>query len=64
MPRIAKGCYNVSWAFNHTPNVEAWRKGVVDALAAYSADQTTLKWDNVKTAFVTGWANEYNKQNQ
>ena len=61
---VAKGCYNVSWAFNHTPNVEAWRKGVVDALAAYSADQTPLKWESVKTAFVSGWASEYAKQNQ
>ena len=61
---VAKGCYNVSWAFNHTPNVDAWRTGVVDALAAYSADQTTSNWDKVKTAFVNGWAEQYNKQNQ
>ena len=61
---VAKGCYNVSWAFNHTPNVDAWRAGVVDALAAYSADQTNANWEKVKTAFVKGWADEYVKQNQ
>ena len=61
---VANGCYNVSWAFNHTPNVDAWRAGVVDALAAYSADQTLTNWDKVKTAFVKGWADEYIKQNQ
>ena len=61
---VANGCYNVSWAFNHTPNVDAWRAGVVDALAAYSADQTLTNWDKVKTAFVKGWADEYVKQNQ
>ena len=61
---VAKGCYNVSWAFSFTPNVDTWRAGVVDALAAYSADQTMENWDKVKTAFVKGWADEYAKQNQ
>ena len=61
---VANGCYNVSWAFNHTPNVDAWRAGVVDALAAYSADQTDANWAKVQTAFVKGWADEYAKQNQ
>ena len=61
---VANGCYNVSWAFNHTPNVDAWRAGLVDALAAYSADQTIANWDKVKKAFVDGWATEYAKQNQ
>jgi raffinose/stachyose/melibiose transport system substrate-binding protein len=61
---VAKGCYNVSWAFNYTPNVDAWRAGVVDALAAYSADQTTANWEKVQTAFVKGWEDEYAKQNQ
>lgn len=61
---VANGCYNVSWAFNHTPNVDAWRAGVVDAMTAYSADQTADKWAAVVTKFVQGWADEYNKQNQ
>ena len=61
---VANGCYNVAWSFNHTPNVDSWRKAVVDALAAYSVDQTEANWSKVETAFVQGWANEYIKQNQ
>ena len=56
---LAKGNYNVSWAFNHTPNVDSWRATVVTALAAYSADPTDANWEAVKTAFVDGWAIEY-----
>ena len=59
---VADGCYNVSWAFNFTPNVDTWRAGVVDALAAYSAG--TGKWDAVKTAFVDGWAKQYEASKQ
>ena len=39
-------------------------KAVVDALAAYSIEQTEANWNKVETAFVQGWANEYIKQNQ
>ena len=60
---MADGKYTVTWAFNHTPNVDSWRAGVVSALAAYSADQTDANWDGVKTAFVDGWAYEYGVQN-
>ena len=60
---MAAGNYTVTWAFNHTPNVDSWRAGVVSALAAYSADQTDANWDGVKTAFVDGWAYEYGVQN-
>ncbi len=58
---IAKGNYTVTWAFNHTPNVDGWRAGVVDALAAYSAG--TGDWAAVETAFVAGWAANYKIQN-
>ena len=54
---VADGCYNVSWAFNYTPNVETWRADVVTALSAYSAG--TGEWEAVKTAFVDGWATQY-----
>lgn len=54
---VADGCYNVSWAFNYTPNVDTWRADLVDAMAAYSAG--TGSWDAVKTAFVKGWADQY-----
>ena len=60
---LAAGNYNVSWAFNHTPNVDSWRATVVTALAKYSADQTDANWAEVVTAFVDGWAYEYNMQN-
>ena len=60
---MADGKYTVTWAFNHTPNVDSWRAGVVSALAAYSADQTDANWEGVKTAFVDGWAYEYGVQN-
>ena len=58
---IAEGKYTVTWAFNHTPNVDDWRAGVVSALKAYSAGSG--KWEDVKTAFVEGWAAQYKKQN-
>ena len=60
---MANGNYTVTWAFNHTPNVDSWRATLVSALAAYSADQTDANWDAVKTAFVSGWANHYKIQN-
>ena len=60
---LAKGNYNVSWAFNYTPNVDSWRATVVTALAAYSADQTDANWDAVVSAFVDGWAIEYETVN-
>ncbi len=58
---IADGKYTVTWAFNHTPNVDDWRSGVVSALTAYSAGNGD--WEAVKTAFVDGWAAQYAIQN-
>jgi raffinose/stachyose/melibiose transport system substrate-binding protein len=60
---IAEGKYTVTWAFNHTPNVDGWRGGVVDALIAYTNDPSDANWEAVKTAFVAGWANHYKIQN-
>lgn len=57
------GKYTVTWAFNYTPNVDNWRAGIVTALTAYTADQTDENWQKVVDAFVTGWAIEYNTQN-
>lgn len=59
---VADGCYNVSWAFNYTPNTESWRAPVVSALAAYSAG--TGDWDAVVSAFVDGWAEQYQLSQQ
>lgn len=57
---IANGNYVVTWAFNYTPNVDEWRAAVVSALLQYSANGGS--WDNVKTAFVNGWATQYQAQ--
>ncbi len=54
---IADGKYVVTWAFNHTPNVDAWRAALESALLQYSANGGS--WDDVKTAFVDGWASQY-----
>lgn len=59
---VADGRYNVSWAFNFTPNVETWRNGVVDALAAYSAGKG--EWSAVEKAFVNGWEEQYKLSKQ
>jgi len=56
---LADGKYVVTWAFNYTPNVDQWRAGVVAALTQYSAGGS---WDDVVTAFVTGWATQYAAQ--
>ncbi|MCH5248780.1 MAG: ABC transporter substrate-binding protein [Lachnospiraceae bacterium] len=57
------GNYTLSWAFNHTPNVDSWRATVVTALAAYSASPSDANWDAVVQAFVDGWAIEYTAEN-
>jgi len=56
---MSAGNYTVTWAFNHTPNVDSWRATVVTALAAYSANPTDDTWADVEAAFVDGWATEY-----
>ncbi len=58
---MADGKYTVTWAFNYTPNVDAWRQGVVDALIAYSAGNG--EWAAVESAFVDGWASQWAIQN-
>lgn len=59
---VANGAYNVSWAFNYTPNVDTWRADLVSALAAYTAG--TGDWEAVKTAFVDGWKKQYELSKQ
>ena len=54
---VANGNYTVTWAFNWTPAVDDWRAAVVDALSQYTTGSGS--WDNVKTAFVEGWATQY-----
>ncbi len=58
---LEEGKYSVDWAFNYTPNVDEWRAGVVAALNQYDAGGS---WDNVVTAFVSGWAQQYAAANE
>ena len=55
------GNYTVSWAFNYTPNVDEWRAGVVAAMNQYDNGGS---WDDVKTAFVSGWKTQYAAANK
>jgi len=57
----ANGCYTMTWAFNYTPNVNEWRAGLVSAMNKYNAGTGT--WDDVVTAFVQGWAQQYKNAN-
>ena len=55
------GNYNVDWTFNYTPNVDEWRASLVAAMNKYDAGGS---WDDVKTAFVEGWATQYKAANK
>ncbi len=57
----ADGKTTVTWAFNYTPNVDEWRAGVVAAMNNYDAGGS---WDDVVTAFVSGWATQYAAANE
>ena len=57
---LSEGKYIVTWAFNYTPNVDNWRAGLVAALTQYTVGNGS--WNDVVTAFVNGWANEYKHQ--
>ena len=57
---LAEGKYNVDWTFNNTPNVDDWRATLVAAMNQYDNGGS---WDDVKTAFVAGWANQYKAAN-
>lgn len=55
------GKYTVDWTFNYTPNVDDWRASLVAAMNKYDSGKS---WDDVKTAFVEGWATQYKAANQ
>lgn len=59
----ASGKTPVAWNFSTMPS-EEWKNGVGSALTAYAADQTDENWEAVKSAFVDGWATEYEYANQ
>ena len=54
----AAGKNPVSWNFPTMPS-EEWKNMVGSALTAYAADPTDANWALVVTAFVDGWASEY-----
>ena len=55
----ADGCYVFDWATNYQPNVDEYRAALVSAMNAYNADMSDANWEAVKTAFVSGWAQQY-----
>ena len=55
----ANGCYVMNWATNYQPNVDEYRAALVSALNGYNADQSAANWENVRVAFVDGWAAQY-----
>ncbi len=57
---IAGGKTSVAWCFPTIPS-ETWKDGVGSALTEYAAG--TGEWDAVVTAFVDGWATEYQAAN-
>ena len=59
---MADGKTSVAWSFNATPNVDTWRANVVAPLTAYTAGEGS--WDDVVTAFVDGWADQWALANE
>lgn len=57
----AAGKITIPWDFTTIPS-EQWKADLSSALTAYAAG--TGSWDDVKTAFVDGWAKEYKAANQ
>lgn len=57
----AAGKTTIPWSFTTIPS-EQWKADLSSALTAYAAG--TGSWDDVKTAFVDGWATEYKAANQ
>ena len=54
---VAAGKTSVKWCFPTMPS-EKWKNDLGSALTLYAADQTDENWEQVKTAFVDGWATE------
>ena len=59
----AKGNYVMPWVTNFQPNVDAYREALVAAMNQYDADQSDANWQQVVTAFVDGWAVQYQAAN-
>ena len=59
----SEGCYVMDWATNYQPNVDDYRAAAVSALNQYNANPSDSTWAQVVTAFVDGWAVQYQKAN-
>ncbi len=59
----ANGCTNMNWATNFQPNEDGYRPPVVSALNEYNTDQSDANWQKVVTAFIDGWATQYQATN-
>ena len=57
---VKKGTVSVSWNFTTMPS-EEWKNQLGSAMLEYA--QGTGSWDAVVTAFVDGWATEYQAAN-
>lgn len=57
---VSSGKTSVAWTFTTMPS-ETWKNNVGSALLEYA--QGTGDWSAVETAFVDGWAEEYNAAN-
>lgn len=57
---VENGYTPVSWNFPTMPS-EQWKNDVGSALTAYAAG--TAEWSQVETAFIDGWATEYQAVN-
>lgn len=54
-------CYNLDWVSQ--PNKNSYQEALVSTLNQYNANQTEANWAVVRTAFVDGWAYNYNIEN-
>ena len=60
---VKAGKYAMTWAFNYTPNHEAWREAILKELINYSGDPTSSNWDTFKKTFVDKWKELYEALN-
>ena len=58
-----EGKYTMLWKFNLTPNQNEWRKNFINALDTYSKYGSDSNWIYVQSAFVDGWSEQYQKEN-
>ena len=55
----ANGYRNIAWSFRLAPRTQRWQKALGASLALYSMDPSDARWEEVRAAFVDGWALQY-----